>query len=152
MEPITVAALALIILRDKTFEKTGEIIVNKAFEQCGKVMRLLNGKSPDTEKAIKAAQEKLTLPLKEQKDINEAVILVEKVKSVANVNPEVKAALEVLANYTEEAAKQNSELATAIAALAEIVETQQDITTVEKWQGINIKGGTNTINNPIFNY
>lgn len=125
MEPITAGAIALLtLLLNKTFEKTGEIIVSKTFEQGEKVLERLKGKSPDTAKALKAAAEPLALLAEQPLDYGEAV-LVEKIESAAQTDPELKAALEDLANDVAAAAKVNPELAAAIQALTETVQAQR---------------------------
>ena len=58
MEPIAAGAIALItLLLDKTLDKTGEKIVDKAFEQGGKLVKLLKAKSPETGTVIEKVAE-----------------------------------------------------------------------------------------------
>ena len=132
MEPITAGAIALItLLLDKTLDKTGEKIVDKAFEQGGKLVKLLKAKSPETGTAIEKVAENPQLAKQQPEDYGEAV-LVEKVESAAKTDPEIRAEVE---------------------ALAETVQSQPQLTQViENWKGINIKGGSPTINNPTFNF
>ncbi|KAB8314113.1 hypothetical protein SD81_039620 [Tolypothrix campylonemoides VB511288] len=58
----------------------------------------------------------------------------------------------VLVEKIESAAKADTDIATAVQALADAVKAQTPITTIENWKGINIKGGNPTINNPNFNF
>lgn len=132
MEPLTAGAIALVtLLLNKTFEKTGEIVVAKAFEQGGKVIKLLKDKSPRTASEIERVQQDPQLVKQEPEDYGEAV-LVEKIKEEAVADPEIRAAIE---------------------ALGEIVKSQpQLVKTIENWQGINIKGGTTTITGNTFQF
>nr|WP_322721696.1 hypothetical protein [Nostoc sp. ChiQUE02]MDZ8234803.1 hypothetical protein [Nostoc sp. ChiQUE02] len=127
MEPLTAGAIALVtLLLNKTLDKTSEIIVAKAFEQAGKVIKLLKHKSPDTAIAIEAAVETQALPPGQREDIGEAV-LVETIESAAQTDPEIKAAVEALAIDLDAVIKVNPELAAAVVALTEAVKTQQSI-------------------------
>ena len=123
MEPITAGAIALItLLLDKTLDKTGEKIVDKAFEQGGKLVKLLKAKSPETGTAIEKVAENPELAKQQPEDYGEAV-LVEKVESAAKTDPEIRAEVE---------------------ALAETVQSQPQLSQViENWKGINIKGRAN---------
>ncbi|MCC5622567.1 hypothetical protein [Nostoc sp. CHAB 5715] len=130
MEPLTAGAIALVtLLLNKTFEKTGEIIVAKVFDQGGKVVKLLKEKSPETASVIEIVQNNPQLAEQQPEDYGEAV-LVERIKEQAVANPEIRAAVEALG----EAAKSQPQLNTVI----------------ENWKGINIKGGTTTISGNIF--
>jgi NADH dehydrogenase/NADH:ubiquinone oxidoreductase subunit G len=124
MEPVTLTAAAIATLViTKAFEKTGEILGEKALEQGGKLLSLLKRKEPTTAKAIELAQ---TQPL----DYGQAYLIGQQV---------------------EEAAKKDDEIAEAVAALAK--EAQPQLTqTIENYQGIIIKGGTNTISGNTFNF
>lgn len=125
MEPLTTGAIALVtLLLNKTFEKTGEIIVNKAFEQGKKVITLLKHKSPDTAIAIEAVVKNQALPPEERENIGEAV-LVSMIESEAQKKPEIQAAVEALATDVDAAVKVNVELAAAVAALTKTVKDQQ---------------------------
>lgn len=98
---------------------------------------------------LAAAKENPALPSQQPEDYGEAV-LIEEIKSAA-ADPKIKAAIEELAAQVEEAPK-NSQLEKAFTALAEKVNPQTPATTIENWKGINIKGGTNTISSPSFNF
>ena len=118
------------LLLDKTLDKTGKKIVDKAFEQGGNLVKLLKAKSPETGTAIEKVAENPELAKQQPEDYGEAV-LVEKVESAAKTDPEIRAEVE---------------------ALAETVQSQPQLTQViENWKGINIKGGSPTINNPTIN-
>jgi uncharacterized membrane protein len=145
MEPLTAGAIALITLASNKFvEKTGEILAGKAFEQGGKVMKLLKRKSPETASELEAAAEHPALPPGQPEDFGEAV-LVEKIESAAKADPEIREAVEALGNDAKEVAKVNPELEKAIKELTEAVKAQQqsiqNITkiaeTVEKIGNVN---------------
>lgn len=152
MEPLTAGAIALLtLLLNKTFEKTGEIIVARAFEQSGKVIELLKYKSPDTVETLEAAAENAALPLGQREDIGEAV-LIEKIESVAQKDPEIKAAVEALASDAQAAAKENLQLKGALQQLTETLKVQRPKIINENWQGINFKNANPSISNNIFNF
>lgn len=125
MEAFTAGTIATLVLT-KAFEKVGETLGEKVMEKSGKLMQLLKRKSPDTASAIEAVAQHPELVEQQPEDYGEAV-LVDKVESVAN---------------------SDSEIAAAVQALAYAVKTQVPATTIENWKGINIKGGSPTINNP----
>jgi len=129
MEPFTAGAIATLVLT-KAIEKAGETLGEKVMEKGGKLMQLLKRKSPDTASAIEVAAQHPELVEQQPEDYGEAV-LVEKVES---------------------AAKSDSEIAEAVQALADAVKSQVPATTIENWKGINIKGGSPTINNPNFTF
>ncbi len=134
MDPITAGAIALItLLVNKTFEKTGEIVVSKAFDQAGNVLNLLKHKSPETAKMI-AAAENPALPPGETVYMD---AVVEKVQSEAQRDPEIKAELEKLGAMIEAAKKVDPQLANTIN---------------ENWQGICFKNANPTISNNTFNF
>ncbi|GET42191.1 hypothetical protein [Microseira wollei] len=123
MEPLTAGAIALLtLLLNKTFEKSGELIVAKAFEQVSKVYELLMHKHPDLSRRLAAAKENPALPSQQPEDYGEAV-LIEDIKSAA-ADPKIKAAIEELAAQVEEAPK-NSQWEKAFTALAEVVQAQK---------------------------
>ena len=140
MDPLTAGAIALVTLASNKFvEKTGEIFAEKAFEQGGKVMKLLKRKSPETAGELEAAAENPALPPGQPEDIGEAV-LVEKIESVAEADPEIRAAVEALGNDVQEAVKANSELEKAIKDLTETVKAQK-ITNIAKNNTGNVAVG-----------
>ncbi|MBD2447988.1 hypothetical protein H6G76_12515 [Nostoc sp. FACHB-152] len=148
MEPITVGAIALLALIGNKFvdwstEKALDAIYDKAKE-------VIKAKSPATAAALETAAAQAALPPGEREDIGEAV-LVEDVKKAAEADPEIKEAVEALGNQVNTAAQDNPELKKAIAELTAAIKAQSP-TTVENWQGINIKGGENTISNPTLNF
>jgi hypothetical protein len=149
MDPLTAGAIALAtLLLNKSAEKAGEIITEKAFEQGGKVMKLLKRKSPETASELEAAAENPALPPGQLEDIGEAV-LVEKIESAANADPEIRAAVEALGNDVQEAVKVNPELEKAIKELTEAVKAQkqslQNITKAKNNYGIAAPGGSVSI-------
>ncbi len=140
MEPLTAGAIALAtLLLNKTFEKTGELIVAKTFEQGGKVIELLKRKSPETVGELEAAAENSALPPGQPEYIGEAV-LVEKIESAAKADPEIRAAVEALGNDVQEAAKVNPELEKAVQDLTEAVKAQK-ITNIAKNNTGNVAVG-----------
>ena len=146
MAPLTAGAITLAtLLLNKSAEKAGEIITEKAFEQSGKVMKLLKHKSPDTASELEAAVEHPALPPGQPEYIGEAV-LVEKIESAAEADPEIREAVEALGNDVDAAAKINPELEKAIKELTEAVQAQRQsgitiTNTAEKIYG-NIQGGS----------
>ncbi|MHC5916252.1 MAG: hypothetical protein ACYTXE_35835 [Nostoc sp.] len=152
MEPLTAGAIALVtLLLNKTFEKTGEIIVAKAFEQGDKVLELFKHKSRDTADALEAAVKNAALPQGQREDIGEAVLL-EKIKSAAHADPEIKAAVEALASDVDAAAQKSPQLTAVIQALEKAVISQSTSVINENWQGINFKNANPTISNNTFKF
>ncbi len=113
----------LTLLLNKTFEKTGEIIVAKVIEQGGKKIKLLKLKPPDTLDAREAAAENQALTPEQHEDIGEA-LLVEKIESAAKADPEIKKAVKALASDADTAAQENPQLAAVIGALTQAVQAQ----------------------------
>ncbi|NJL64635.1 MAG: hypothetical protein HC903_25990 [Methylacidiphilales bacterium] len=126
MEPLSTAAIAIgTVIATKALEKTGEKVGEALWDKTGKFLVTLKKHAPYTVTAIEKAPEQ---PL----DYGKAVLEVE---SAAKANPEVKQAMEDV----------------AVVAKAE---TNPKVVEVlnENWQGINIKGGTNSIQNNTFNF
>jgi hypothetical protein len=125
MEPatLTAAAIATLVIT-KAFEKTGEIIREKAWNEGEKLVLLLKRKEPDTANAIELAQ-------KQPLNYGQAYLIGQQV---------------------EKAAKKDSEIAQAVASVANEAQPQLTKTIIENWQGINVKGGTNTISGNTFNF
>ena len=138
MEPLTTGAIALLLLLGEKFIDWG---ISKAYD---KAFDELRKTSPDT-------AEKLALPPGERENIGEAV-LVEMVKDTALNQPELQEALEVLGKEVEAKANQNKELETEFDLLAEKVKEHNSTIINENWQGINIKGGNNTVSNNTFTF
>ena len=99
MEPITAGLIATLVLT-KAFEKTGEKLGEKVLEQGGKLMQLLKHKSPDTASAIEVAAQRPELAQQQPEDYGEAV-LVEKIESASNSDSEIAAAVQALANSVQ---------------------------------------------------
>ncbi|WP_392479288.1 hypothetical protein [Nostoc sp. C110] len=125
MEPVslTAAAIATLVIT-KAFEKTGEIIGEKAWNEGEKLLVLLKRKEPNTAKVIEQAKT-------QSLDYGQAYLIGQQV---------------------EEAAKKDPEIAQAVEAVANEAQPQLTNTIIENWQGINIKGGTNTISGNTFNF
>ncbi|MEB3181727.1 MAG: hypothetical protein VKL59_22245 [Nostocaceae cyanobacterium] len=141
MEPLTLGVNFLVFLGGKLGEWAMEKAWDTAYDD---IMAKMAAASPET-------ASKLALPPEERKDIGEAV-LIEEVKQVAQKHPEVKAAVEALGNDVNQAAKTHPELEKAIKELTEALKNQSPSVVNENWQGINIKGGTNTIDKPTFTF
>jgi uncharacterized protein YmfQ (DUF2313 family) len=58
----------------------------------------------------------------------------------------------LIGQQVEEAAKKDPEIAQAVEAVANEAQPQLTNTIIENWQGINIKGGTNTISGNTLNF
>ena len=138
MEPLTTGAIALLLFWGEKFVEWG---INKFYDQAfDKLMEI----SSDT-------AEKLALPPGERENIGEAV-LVEMVKDTARNQPELHQALEVLGKEVEAKANKSTELENNFNQLAEKIKTQNSTIVNENWQGINIKGGTNTVTGKTFTF
>lgn len=131
---VGVVTFILIGLANGALQRTGEILMDKSIEQSQKIIRLLKENHPDVANAIELAAQRPELAQQQPLDYGEAV-LVEKVEQAANADPEIKAAIEDLA-----ATQENPQVAEAVKSV------------IENWQGINIKGGINTINQPNLNF
>ena len=138
MEPLTTGAIALLLFCSEKFIDWG---INKAYDVAFDKLR---EKSPNTAK-------QLELPPEEREYIGEAV-LVEMVEDTAKNEPELQAALKVLGEEVQIQANKNTELKTAFNRLAQKIKEQNPQIVNENWQGINIKGGTNTVQNNTFNF
>ncbi|MEM7715346.1 MAG: CHAT domain-containing protein [Cyanobacteria bacterium P01_A01_bin.68] len=138
MEPLTTGAIALLLFCGEKFVEWG---INKFYDQA---FDKLKETSPDT-------AEKLALPTRERENIGEAK-LVEMVENTAKNQPQLQEALEVLGQEVEAKANQNTELERNFNQLAEKIKAQNPTIVNENWQGINIKGGTNTITGNTFTF
>ncbi len=138
MEPLTTGAIALLLFLGEKLIDWG---ISKAYDTAFEELKTI---SPET-------AEKLALPPKERENIGEAV-LVEMVEDTAKNQPKLQKALEVLGKEVEAKANNNTELATAFNQLAQKLKTQNPTIVNENWQGINIKGGNNTISNNTFSF
>jgi hypothetical protein len=125
MEPVslTASAIATLVIT-KAFEKTGQIIGEKAWNEGEKLLVLLKRKEPNTAKVIEQAKT-------QSLDYGQAYLIGQQV---------------------EEAAKKDPEIAQAVEAVANEAQPQLTNTIIENWQGINIKGGTNTISGNTLNF
>ena len=125
MEPVslTAAAIATLVII-KAFEKTGEIIGEKAWKEGEKLLVLLKRKEPSTAKVIEQAKAQ---PL----DYGQAYLIGQQVEAAAKKDPEIAQVVEAVANEAQ---------------------PQLTNTIIENWQGINIKGGTNTISGNTLNF
>ena len=138
MEPLTTGAIALLLFCGEQLIEWG---INKAYDSAFDKLR---EKSPNTAKQLKLAPG-------EREYIGEAV-LVEMVENTAKNEPELQEALKVLGEEVQAKANKNTELEIAFNQLAQSVKAQNPSIINENWQGINIKGGTNTVQNNTFNF
>ncbi|MBU7584173.1 MAG: hypothetical protein KAF91_14880 [Nostoc sp. TH1S01] len=93
MEPVvslTAAAIATLVIT-KAFEKTGEIIGEKAWDEGEKLLVLLKRKEPSTAEVIEQAK---TQPL----NYSQAHLIGQQVEEAANKDPEIAQAVETVAN------------------------------------------------------
>ena len=89
MDPATLSAAAIATLViTKAFEKTGEVLGEKALEQGGKLVQLLQKRFPKASTALARVEEK-------QEDWGEAVLEVE---AAAKKDEEVKATVDAIAD------------------------------------------------------
>ncbi|NJL77896.1 MAG: hypothetical protein HC917_01820 [Richelia sp. SM2_1_7] len=138
MEPLTTGAIALLLFCGEKLIDWG---ISKAYDTA---FNQLTEKSPET-------AQQLALPPGERENIGEAA-LVEMVEDTAKNQPELQQALEALGKEVETKANQNTELATAFNQFAQKLKAQNPKIVNENWQGINIKGGNNTVSNNTFNF
>lgn len=140
MEPLTAGAIALGLYLGGKFADWG---IEKTFDAgLDYAKQKLQSKSPDTVASLAA------LPAGRE-DIGVAVLEIEK---AAQADSEIKAAVEALGNDVNQAAKTNPQLEKAIQDLTQMLQAQRPEIINENWQGINIKGGTNTIDKPNFDF
>ncbi len=101
MEPVELTAAAIgTLFLTKALEKTGEKLGEEAFKQGGKLLQLLNRKSPETVNAIEKVVQNPELAEQQPQDYGVAV-LVEKVEEAAKADPEVAAALRDWTNIVQ---------------------------------------------------
>lgn len=98
MEPLslTAGAIATLVVT-KAFEKSGEVLGEKALEQSGKLVKLIKEKFPK-------ASEKLALVPENPEYLGEAVLEVE---TAAQQDDEVKATVEAIADAVKSQPKYN---------------------------------------------
>ena len=131
MEPLTTGAIALLLFCGEKLIDWG---ISKAYDTA---FNELMKTSPVT-------AEKLALPVGERENIGEAV-LVEMVEDTAKNQPEFQEALEELGKEVEVKTNKNTELEAAFNQFAQKLKAQNSTIVNENWQGINIKGGKNTV-------
>lgn len=108
----------------KFVAKAGEQVSNAMLEQINNVWFKIRNKSPNN--ALKLEE------LANKDDVIDAEIIKNNIEEAANSDDEIQKELEKLGKMIQE----NSEAKQVI----------------ENWKGINIKGGTTTINNPTLNF
>jgi hypothetical protein len=129
MEPITTATIVTLVLT-KAIEKNGEKITEAVWTVAGKLLAKLKEKMPLTGMKLEQVQSNPVLMESHPKDFGAEVLEGEIVEAVKDA--------EVLA------------LAEAVAQAVKAEKPEWSI--VENWQGINIKGGTNTVSGNTFNF
>jgi hypothetical protein len=142
MEPISLGILGLLIYIGDKFAGWA---IDKGFDTgYDEIIGQMQAKSPNVAKVM-------ALTPGERKDMGEAV-LVEMLEEVAKDNPEIGKKLADLGNGIQDAAKDDSGLEKSINELVETLKQQRPNIVNENWQGINIKGGTNTITGNTLNF
>ena len=95
MEPLTLTAAAIATLViTKAFEKTGEIIGEKTWQEGEKLLALLKEKEPSTANAVQLAQQQAL-------DYGQAHLIGQQVEQAANKHPEIRQAVEAVAKEAE---------------------------------------------------
>jgi hypothetical protein len=142
MEPLSLGILGLLIYIGDKFAGWA---IEKGFDgSYEEIIRQMEAKSPDVAKVM-------ALPPGEREDMGEAV-LVGMVEDVAGENPEIGKRLEDLGNGIQDAVKDDLGLEKSINELVEMLKKECPNIVNENWQGINIKGGTNTTQKNTFNF
>jgi cysteinyl-tRNA synthetase len=120
MDPATLSAAAVATLViTKAFEKTGEVLGEKALEQGGKLVRLLKERFPKADSALVRVEER-------PEDWGEAVLEVE---AAAKDDPEVAEAVQEVATAAKENA--NAEIVQKLQAIEDAIKAQQPTTKQE---------------------
>jgi cysteinyl-tRNA synthetase len=120
MDPATLSAAAIATLViTKAFEKTGEVLGEKALEQGGKLIRLLKERFPKADSALARVEER-------PEDWGEAVLEVE---AAAKDDPEVAEAVQEVATAAKENA--NAEIVQKLQAIEDAIKAQQHTTKQE---------------------
>lgn len=120
MDPATLSAAAIAtLIITKAFEKTGEVLGEKALEQGGKLVRLLKERFPKADSALARVEEK-------PQDWGEAVLEVE---AAAKDDPEVAEAVQEVATAAKENA--NAEIEQKLQAIEDAIKAQQPTTRQE---------------------
>ncbi len=97
MEPISLSAAAIAtLLLTKALEKTGETIGEKGLELVGKLRQLLKRKSPEIAATIEAVTQTPTLAEANPEKYSTQV-LVEQLQKIASADPEIEAAITLIA-------------------------------------------------------
>jgi cysteinyl-tRNA synthetase len=120
MDPATLSAaeVATLVIT-KAFEKTGEVLGEKALEQGGKLLRLLKERFPKADSALARVEER-------PEDWGEAVLEVE---AAAKDDPEVAEAVQEVATAAKENA--NAEIVQKLQAIEDAIKAQQPTTKQE---------------------
>ncbi|MFP5272144.1 hypothetical protein [Coleofasciculus sp.] len=120
MEPLTLSAAAIATLViTKAFEKTGEVLGEKALAQGGKLVTLLKARFPNADAALARVEE-------QPEDWGEAVLELE---AAAQQDQEVAQAVQDVATAAQENA--NGEILAQLQALKAAIQAQQPTTKQE---------------------
>ncbi|MBE9130207.1 MULTISPECIES: hypothetical protein [unclassified Coleofasciculus] len=120
MDPITLSATAIATLViTKAFEKSGEVLGEKALEQGGKLVKLLKERFPKADSALARVEEK-------PEDWGEAVLEIE---AAAQADPEVAEAVQEVATAAKDNA--NAEIVQKLEAIEAAIKAQQPTTRQE---------------------
>lgn len=120
MEPLTTGTIALVTLLS---EKIGEILLEKFLEQGGKkLIQRLKNHSSDTASAIEKAEQHPNLLEQKPEDV---VFWVEKIEEAAKSDSQIAVAIQALAQKMESQAMFNSELYAKFQELINIVKSQR---------------------------
>ncbi len=92
MDPITLATIAATLILTKAIEKVGEKIGERGIKEGGKLVDVLRRKAPDTVKRLEAVADPNVIDAE----------LIEEVRKVAAVEPEVQAAVTATANAIQQ--------------------------------------------------
>ncbi len=122
MDPLSGLAIAGTLILTKAFEKQGERLGEAVWKKAENVMGLLTKKAPETAVAIAQVVQTPELAVQQPAQYGQGE-LSKQIEELVVRDVEVRAALESL---VQEASPQMP-------------------LTIENWQGINIKGGSNTV-------
>lgn len=132
MEPLTLTTIAATLVLTKALEKTGEKLGEEVIEQGAELFKLIKERFPKIGSAIERVRQQ-SLP----GDGGEAYL---------------DAEFTEIAQEVDKAASQDPKIAAAVESLGTQAQSNLPQTIIENWQGINIKGGTNTVSGNTFNF
>ena len=92
MDPITLATIVATLIATKAIEKVGEKVGERGIQEGGKLVDALRRKAPDTVKRLESVADPNVIDAK----------IIEEVRKVAAVEPEVQAAVTATANAMQQ--------------------------------------------------